>query len=177
MLLSYKYWNILAFSALMLLVGRQEGRPACKKLSGGVLMWLSVWSKVQTCIWPSWCHCHSLTVSCFSKIQIGFTFLVPAHPGSPGQRAVKRVCVCHININETALRHCIQCSWKLKCLFISGSTRLWWFGSSVMLHCNSLHCEILRTSMCDLKLIHTGTPDTTQTWPSCRVWWAVWIGL
>ena len=35
-----------------------------------------------------------LTVSCFSKIQVGFTFLVPAHPGSPGQRAVKRVCVC-----------------------------------------------------------------------------------
>jgi len=34
------------------------------------------------------------TVSCFSKIQIGFTFLVPAHPGSTGQRAVKRVCVC-----------------------------------------------------------------------------------
>ena len=35
-----------------------------------------------------------LTVSCFSKIQIGFTFLVPAHLGSPGQRAVNRVCVC-----------------------------------------------------------------------------------
>jgi len=35
-----------------------------------------------------------ITVSCFSKIQIGFTFLVPAHPGSPGKRAVKRVCVC-----------------------------------------------------------------------------------
>jgi len=35
-----------------------------------------------------------LTVSCSSKIQMGFTFLVPAHPGSPGQRAVKRVCVC-----------------------------------------------------------------------------------
>ena len=35
-----------------------------------------------------------LTLSCFSKIQVGFTFLVPAHPGSPGQRAVKRVCVC-----------------------------------------------------------------------------------
>jgi len=35
-----------------------------------------------------------LTVSCFSKIQIGFTFLVPAHPGSPGKGAVKRVCVC-----------------------------------------------------------------------------------
>ena len=35
-----------------------------------------------------------LTLSCFSKIQIGFTFLVPAHPGSPGKRAVKRVCMC-----------------------------------------------------------------------------------
>jgi len=35
-----------------------------------------------------------LTVSSFSKIQIGFTFLVPAHPSSPGQRAVKRACVC-----------------------------------------------------------------------------------
>ena len=34
------------------------------------------------------------TVSCFSKIQIGFTFLVQAHLGSPGQRAIKRVCVC-----------------------------------------------------------------------------------
>ena len=51
------HWDIRhsAFSALMLLVGRQEGHPAsaCKKLSGEVLAWLSVWSEVQTCIWPS----------------------------------------------------------------------------------------------------------------------------
>ena len=40
-------------SALTLLVGRQEGHPACKKLSGEVLAWLSVWGEVQTCIWPS----------------------------------------------------------------------------------------------------------------------------
>jgi len=39
-----------AFSALTLLVGWQEGHPAYKKLSGGVLEWLSVWSEVQTCI-------------------------------------------------------------------------------------------------------------------------------
>ena len=39
-----------------------------------------------------------LTVSCFSKIQIGFTFLVPAHQGSPGQRAVKWVCVCALTL-------------------------------------------------------------------------------
>ena len=49
------------FSALTLLDGEQEGHPACKKLSGGVLAWLSVWSEVQTCIWPSRCHCHSLS--------------------------------------------------------------------------------------------------------------------
>ena len=36
----------MSFSALTLLVGRQEGHPACKKLSGGVLAWLSVWSEV-----------------------------------------------------------------------------------------------------------------------------------
>ena len=42
-----------AFSALTLLVGQQEGHPACKKLSGEVLAWLSVWSEVQTCICPA----------------------------------------------------------------------------------------------------------------------------
>jgi len=42
-----------AFSALTLLVGRQEGHPACKKQSGGVLVLLSVSSEVQTCIRPS----------------------------------------------------------------------------------------------------------------------------
>jgi len=44
-----------------------------------------------------------LTVSCFSKIQIGFTFLVPAHPGSPGKRAVKRVCVCVYIVQQVTL--------------------------------------------------------------------------
>jgi len=43
----------MSFSAVTLLVGRQKGHPACKRLSGEVLVWLSVWSKVQTCILPS----------------------------------------------------------------------------------------------------------------------------
>jgi len=34
-----------------------------------------------------------LTVSCFSKIQVGVTFVVPAHPGSPGKRAIEHVCL------------------------------------------------------------------------------------
>jgi len=59
--------------------------PACKKQSGGVLAWLSVLHRAQLMPLP-------LTVSCFSKILIGFSFLVAAHPGS--QRAVKRRCVC-----------------------------------------------------------------------------------
>jgi len=72
----------LAFSALTLLVGRQEGHAACKKLSGGILAWLCLerdadLHMAQRMPLP-------LTISCFSKIQIGFTFLVPAHPGSPG---------------------------------------------------------------------------------------------
>jgi len=44
-----------------------------------------------------------LTVSCFSKIQIGFTFLVPAHPGGPEKKAIKRVCVCVCNSHPTQL--------------------------------------------------------------------------
>jgi len=44
-----------------------------------------------------------LTVSCFSKIQIGFTFLVPAHLGSPGQRAVKRMYVCMLMADVNVL--------------------------------------------------------------------------
>ena len=213
----------------MLSVGQQEGHPACKNLSGGVLAWLSPWCEMQTCIWPSWCHCHSLslasvksrlvlpffyqlsgkravkrvcatvhacvrilmmkshnmndkhkqwwstsnddhcfglsfmscyrfvecwdagmviclkqgadlhmaqlmplplTVSCFSKIQIGFTFLVSAHPGSPGQRAVKRVCVCVLPLCWMFTKTCptsgktYWCSGPLKKAVISCHVRV-----------------------------------------------------
>jgi len=67
----------IAISALTLLVECQEEHPVCVKLSDEVLAWLSVWSQVQMiCIWSSWCHCLPI-VSCFIKIQIGSTFLVP----------------------------------------------------------------------------------------------------
>ena len=49
-----------------------------------------------------------LTVSCFSKIQIGFTFLVPAHPGSSGKRAVKWVCVCVTKAPKTVSSYIMQ---------------------------------------------------------------------
>jgi len=52
-ILSVSFGLFSSFSALMLLIGRQEGHPACKKLRGGMLVWLSVWGEEQICIWPS----------------------------------------------------------------------------------------------------------------------------
>jgi len=64
-----------AFSASTLSVGRQEGHPAGKKLSGEILLaWWSVWSEVQMiCIWSSWSNCHPI-ISWFIKIQNGLLF-------------------------------------------------------------------------------------------------------
>ena len=82
-----------AFSALTLLVGRQEGHPACKKTErwgAGVVICLERGADLHTAqLMPL-----PLTVSCSSKIQIGFTFLVPAHLGSPGKGPLNGVCVC-----------------------------------------------------------------------------------
>ena len=74
--LFFSFFHVyVTFSALTLLVGRQEGHPTCKKLSDEVLAWLSVWSEVQTCIWPSWCHCHSLSLaSVKSRLVLPFWY-------------------------------------------------------------------------------------------------------
>ena len=81
-----------AFGALTLLVGRQEGHPACKKTewwSAGVVVCLERGADLHMAqLMPL-----PFTVSCFSKIKVVFTFLVLAHPDSPGQRAFKWMCV------------------------------------------------------------------------------------
>jgi len=88
------YLHIFAFSALTLLVEQQEGHPACKKLVGqgaGVVVCLERGADLHMAqLMPL-----PLTVFYSSKIQIGFTFLVPADLGSPGKRTVKRVCVLY----------------------------------------------------------------------------------
>ena len=97
------------FSALTLLVGRQEGHPPVKKTErwgAGMVICLERGADLHMAqLMPL-----PLTVSCFSKIQIGFIFLVPAHLGSPGQRAVKRVCVCVCvlvsTVQYTSVSHC-----------------------------------------------------------------------
>jgi len=76
----------------MLLVGRQEGHPARKKtvVGAGVVICLERVADLHTaCLMTL-----LLTVSCFSKIDIGFTFLVPAHLGSLGKMAIKRARAC-----------------------------------------------------------------------------------
>jgi len=57
-----------------------------------------------------------LTVSCFSKIQIGFAFLVPAHLGSPGKRAIKRVCVCACV--RACARACMRARRARACVYL-----------------------------------------------------------
>ena len=114
-----------------------------------------------------------LTVSCFSKVQTGFTFLVPAHPGSPGQRAVKRVCVyskitripinagCLYNLNDVIQSH--ECTPprhrhnKTVCMCPDNS-RL-----SPTETVKSEHVNSYRPT-------DTATPDATQTGLFCRVW-------
>jgi len=94
------------------LVGWQEGYPACKKTEwwgAGMVICLERGADLHMAqLMPL-----PLTVSCFSKIQTGFTFLVLAHLGSPGQRAVKQVCVCVCVLHgwhsvAAVLRHGIQ---------------------------------------------------------------------
>ena len=81
-----KWYQQSEHSALMLLVGTEEGHPACKKTewwgAGMVICLERVADLHMAQLMPL-----PLTVSCFSKIQIGFTFLVPAHLGSPWKKA------------------------------------------------------------------------------------------
>jgi len=100
-------FNEFAFSALTLLVGWQEGHPA-SDLHTAQLMPLP------------------LTVTCFSKIQTGVAFLVPAYLGSPRKMAVKRVCVCEFaftvqvkhKINSTQIQGFILiCLYFMPCHF------------------------------------------------------------
>ena len=102
----YCYYSCAgAFSALTLLVGRQEGHPACKKLGGGVLAWLSAWSEVQTCIWPSWCHCHSLSLASV-KSRLVLPFWYRPTRVVPDKGPLNRcVCVCVIHV-QVLIFHC-----------------------------------------------------------------------
>jgi len=138
-----------------------------------VLAWLSVWSEVQTCIWPSWCHCHSLSLAS-AKFQIGFTILVPAHPGSPGQRVVKRVCVLNwrsVPFSSSAVNPAL-CPIHTEQKLASASCRVVWIGR---LYWTRLD---FRFSVCDsLEVSRIRFAQPTRPKQFCRVWSSggVWI--
>ena len=79
----------------------QERHPACKKLSGEVLAWLSVWSDLQTCIW----HCHSLSLaSVKSRLVLPFWYQPTRVVQEKGPL---NGCVCVCCMGQS---HCSQCS-------------------------------------------------------------------
>jgi len=95
---------------LTLLVGWQEGHPARNKLSGGVLAWLSVWSEVQTCIWPSGCHCRSLSpASVKSRLVFPFWYRLTRIVLDKGPL---NVCVCVIKCYSW-LQNSSNAAWDL----------------------------------------------------------------
>ena len=98
------YFCCFAFGALTLLVGWQEGHSACKQLSGGMLAWLSVWSEMQTCIWPSWCHWHSLSLaSVKSRLVLPFWYRLT-----------------RVVVDKGSLNGCVCVTFVVK--------RRWWLG-------------------------------------------------
>ena len=69
--------------------GRKGIRP------GGLLAWLSVWSEMQTCMWPSWCHCHSLSLaSVKSRLVLPFWYRL----------------TCVVSLDKGPLNGCVCCS-------------------------------------------------------------------
>jgi len=72
--------------------GGRKGNQSVKNLSGMVICLERGADLHMAQLMPM-----PLNVSCFSKIQIGYTFLVPTNPGNPGKMATKRVCVCALN--------------------------------------------------------------------------------
>ena len=98
--------------------GRKGIRPVKNFLSGVVLAWLSVWSEMQTCIWPSWCHCHSLSLaSVKSRLVLPFWYWLTRVVLENGPLN-GCVCVCLCAAVNSLLFYIIYllyltfCSWK-----------------------------------------------------------------
>ena len=101
-----------------------------------------------------------LTVSCFSKIQIGFSFLVPAHLGSPGQRDVKRVCG-----NRSPKKHCFELgTWNREADILTEQSIAYgrW---QINLHCFLLFIDIIQVD--PFNISHCGISLDKVLLPRC----------
>ena len=133
-----------AFSALTLLVGRQEGHPACKKLSCGVLAWLSVRSEVQTCIWPSWFHYHSLSLTSIkSRLVLPFWYRLTRVVPEKGP----------LNGCVFSGPSCLNKTW------------LWWWSWYVTLLEVMLHSSLLNA----VDANHSAKSESTQHYIHCML--------
>jgi len=104
----WHWWYLQCFDAVGWVAGRASGLQRTEWWGAGVSICLERDADLHMAqLMPL-----PLTVSCFSKIQIGFTFLVPADPGSPGKWAVKRVCVC-------------VCVWVTWCVVYKSQCNCW----------------------------------------------------
>ena len=154
---------ICFLAALTLLVGWQEGHPACKKTEwwgADVVICLERGADLHMAqLMPL-----PLTVFCFSKIQTGFTFLVPADPGSSGQMAVKRVCVCVCVMDCRWRPVTTTLQWRHSMLLTpwSASTRpasmrttscssTDWMRRSASAHCSSTTASIIQDTALQLQ--------------------------
>ena len=142
----------MCLSTLTLLVGWQEGHPACKNWVVGC------WHGVE---WGADLYIAQLmplplTVSCISKIQIFFTFLVPAHPGTHGKRAIKWVYAIIIVFITLGVTLCdlLHCKVSLKWLFYLWHTRIDSFTLHYRKKCPRLYFRHLLSTCDDMSLCH-----------------------
>ena len=130
--------------ALTLLVGRQPGHPACKNWAVGCWRGYLSGARCRLAYGPADGPA-PLTVSCFSKIQSGFTFLVLAHPGCPGKRAVEWECV-YVMLFDSI------------CADITGTVHVHWAGrfqcQNISTYCQTAlgNCYGLKLPKCWLQL-------------------------
>ena len=106
-------------------LGDRKGIWPVKKLSGGVLVWLSVWSEVQTCIWPSGFHCHSLSLAPVkSRLVLPFWYrLTRVVPDRGPLNGCVCVCVCvTVDCKTSFVPHYFLEEWPKLCNSSSGSS-------------------------------------------------------
>ena len=110
-------------------LGSKKSIRPVKKLSGGVLAWLSFWCKVQTFIWPSWCHCHSLSLASV-KSRLALPFWYRLTRVVPDKEPLNLcVCVCCFTLfcltfaclalTRDAEKRLSRVFWCLCCLLLS----------------------------------------------------------
>jgi len=133
--------------------GRKDIQPV-KKLIGGVLAWLCVWSEVWTCIWPSWCHCHSLSLAS-AKSRLVLPFCYWFTQAVPDKGPLNRcVCVCEREREKDRYGNLCQTSHHKEVWFAGSVT---WNSPPGNLHCinnNTLQTKIFKTKVFRLVCHH-----------------------